>query len=94
MYCNYCAKLAEGNALFCCDEHKEKFAEAKKNKTAVPLQIKPGLVVNSKAYDKIPAIIAKYLGNSEDLSGGTKALTRYSTPKGIKRKNSPEEAQF
>jgi len=94
MYCNYCAKYVEGAPTFCSPEHKEKFAEAKKNNTAVPLQIKPGLMVYSKAYDKIPVIIAKYIGNLEDLSGGTKGLARYTPTKGQVRKNTKEEAKF
>ncbi len=94
MYCNYCAKLVEGKEIFCSEEHKQMFAEAKKNGTAVPLQIKPGLLITSKAYDKIPLIIEKYLKNEEDISNGFAQHQRYVAPKGKVKKNTPEEPLF
>lgn len=96
MYCNYCAKPVTGNLVFCCDEHKENFQHAKENNLSIPLRITeyPELTIYTKAYDNIPAIIAKYMGNKEDITLGTDKLKRYSTPKGKIKANTPEEPLF
>lgn len=95
MYCNYCAKLS-GDSLFCSEEHKEKFEYAKANNLTVPLRISdyPELTINTKAYDKIPSIIEKYMKNKEDLGLGSEKLQRYSSPKGKIKKNTPEGPLF
>lgn len=88
MYCNYCAKELEETNSFCSEEHEEKFAEAKKNNISVPLQIKTGLVVFCKKYDKIQSIIEKYLQKPEyvDIS----SLTKYAKPKLTKKESEDE----
>jgi hypothetical protein len=70
--CHYCARESKNN--FCCDDHKAKFIHCKETTQPVPLQITPKLLIWSKRYDEIPAIIEKYRAKQVDYTDGCSAL--------------------
>ena len=73
LICHFCggAITEKRKTKFCCEEHKNKFFEAKRYGKKIALKINEKTTIFTDKYDRIPEILANYKVAIEDMTNGS-----------------------